>query len=81
MQNDVRQMTSHLAEGDATQDEQRGPVWEARTSIPATKTPFSYINFPLSIEVATELRTSQRRAITCFLSPLSRYADGSLREG
>lgn len=70
--------------GDAVVDPDQGPMYPVRIQLEATHTPQSGPAGPgrlgPGMAVAADIRTSERRLIDYFLSPLLRYRHEALRE-
>lgn len=69
---------------DALQDAKQGPVYPVRIQLQAAQTPQAGTSgigrIAAGMSVAADIRTSQRRLIEYFLSPLLRYKQEALRE-
>ncbi len=68
--------------GDAIKDDQRGLIYSSRVKLAKTTVQVEnkMVNLTAGMAVTVEIKTSQRRVIEYFLTPLLQYAKESLRE-
>lgn len=77
-------VTGRLAtlSSDAVNDEKRGPIYQSRIHMQASKLKVEdkWMNLSPGMAVTVEVKTGQRRLIEYFLSPLITYSSESLHE-